>query len=141
MRESYSQTAPMCAPSRSGRKNLLMSTANLSSSTPSDKSDLAATVHAEAIIIDGHCDILMPVADGKMRLRDRVEVPPAEGWEPPPGWRMSAEAALYDFSPHTDYFQTMGQYDIPRFLGGGLTSQACAIYIEERELSRGLERG
>jgi membrane dipeptidase len=120
-----------------------MSTAGSSSSTQSnqaDPTDLARSIHSEAIVIDGHCDILMPVADGKMRLRDRVDVPPSAGWQPPPGWRMSAEAELYDFSPHTDYFQTMGQYDIPRFLAGGVTSQACAIYIEERHLDRALER-
>jgi membrane dipeptidase len=120
-----------------------MSTADSSTSTPaaqSDQSDLASNVHTEAICIDGHCDILMPIADGKMRLRDRVEVPPLAGWVPPPGWKGSAEAALYDFSLHTDYFQTMGQYDIPRFLAGGLTSQACGIYIEEKQLGRALER-
>jgi membrane dipeptidase len=117
-----------------------MSTENSSTSTQTNVADLAKTIHAETIIIDGHCDILMPVADGKMRLRDRVEVPPASGWNPPPGWRMSAEAALYDFSPHTDYFQTMGQYDIPRFLAGGITAQACAVYVEERHLDRALER-
>jgi membrane dipeptidase len=120
-----------------------MSTGNSSTSTPRNLSDLAEhskTVHAEAIVIDGHCDILMPVADRKMRLSDRVDVPSAAGWQPPPGWRMSAEAQLYDFSPHTDYFQTMGQYDIPRFLAGGITCQACAVYIEERHLDRALER-
>jgi membrane dipeptidase len=120
-----------------------MSTADSSTSTPTDGlnlSDRASQVHAGSICIDGHCDILMPIADGKMRLKDRVVVPPPAGWEPPPGWQGSAEAALYDFSSHTDYFQTMGQYDIPRFLAGGLTSQACGIYIEEKQLGRALER-
>jgi membrane dipeptidase len=120
-----------------------MSTADSSIYTPaaqSDLTDLASKVHAEAICIDGHCDILMPIADGKMRLSDRVEIPPPTRWEPPPGWQGSSEAALYDFSPHTDYFQTMGQYDIPRFLAGGLTAQACGIYIEEKQLGRALER-
>jgi len=110
---------------------------------PSDQSELqqlSEAIHAESIVIDGHCDILMPVADGKMRLRDRVEVPPPTGWEPPPGWKMPQESALYDFTPHTDYFQTMGQYDIPRLLSGGVTAQVCAIYIEERHLDRALER-
>jgi membrane dipeptidase len=110
---------------------------------PSDQSELtqlAEAIHAESIVIDGHCDILMPVADGKMRLRDRVDVPPPTGWDPPPGWKTSQESALYDFSPHTDYFQTMGQYDIPRLLSGGVSAQTCAIYIEERHLDRALER-
>jgi membrane dipeptidase len=120
-----------------------MSTENSSTSTRANGfnlDELAAKIHSEAICIDGHCDILMPIADGKMRLKDRVEVPPAEGWKLPPGWQMSSEAALYDFTPHTDYFQTMGQYDIPRFLAGGVTSQGCAIYIDELNLNRALER-
>ncbi len=106
----------------------------------SELDELAAKIHAESICIDGHCDILMPIADGKMRLKDRVEVPPADGWQLPSGWKMSSEAALYNFTPHTDYFQTMGQYDIPRFLAGGVTSQGLAIYIDERNLDRALER-
>jgi membrane dipeptidase len=106
----------------------------------SDLDELAAKIHAESVIIDGHCDILMPIADGKMRLKDRVDVPPPEDWHPPVGWNLSSEAALYNFTPHTDYFQTMGQYDIPRFLAGGLTCQGCAIYIDEVNLNRSLER-
>src|SRR5262245_35235908 len=120
-----------------------MSIESSSSSTPNEQPDLARlakSIHAEAIVIDGHCDILMPVADGKMRLRDRADVPSPDGWKPPPGWRMSAEADLYAFTPHTDYFQTMGQYDIPRLLAGGVTCQSCAVYIEERQLDRALER-
>ncbi|MFN8593737.1 MAG: membrane dipeptidase [Thermomicrobiales bacterium] len=98
------------------------------------------TLHREAIIIDGHSDILMAIADGKMRLGDRVELPPPIGWQPPLGWAESPETALYDFSPHTAYFQTMGQYDIPRFLEGGLTAQACAIYVDSAHLDRPLHR-
>ena len=33
-----------------------------------------------AIVIDGHSDILIPVAEGKMRLADRVSVPDPESW-------------------------------------------------------------
>ena len=32
----------------------------------------AAALHRDAVIIDGHSDILMAIADRKMRLRDRV---------------------------------------------------------------------
>ena len=98
----------------------------------SEATNHAAALHRDAIVIDGHSDILMAIADRKMRLGDRVELPPHEGWQPPLGWTDSAESKLYDFSPHTSYFQTMGQYDIPRFLEGGLTAQACAIYLERR---------
>jgi membrane dipeptidase len=102
--------------------------------------DRAATLHRDAIIIDGHCDILMAIADRKMRLADRVALPPHETWRPPLGFAVSEENALYDFSPHTDYFQTMGHYDLPRFLEGGLTAQGCAIYIDNKYLDRPLHR-
>jgi membrane dipeptidase len=106
----------------------------------SEAASHAAALHRDAIVIDGHSDILMAIADRKMRLGDRVELPLHEGWQPPLGWTEPAESKLYDFSPHTAYFQTMGQYDIPRFLEGGLTAQACAIYLEDTHLDRPLHR-
>jgi membrane dipeptidase len=107
----------------------------------SEQAAHAAALHREAIVIDGHCDVLMVVADEKMRLGQRVELPPHEGWEPPLGFPLGSAAALYDFTPHIAYFQTMGSYDIPRFLEGGLTSQAMAIYLQDHELDRALHRG
>ena len=50
------------------------------------------------------------------------------------------ETQLYNFSPHTAYFQTMGHYDIPRFREGGLTSQAMAIFLDSAHLDRALHR-
>ena len=97
-------------------------------------------LHREAIIIDGHSDILMPIADGKMRFGDRVELPPPDQWQPPFGFAESEETRLYEFSPHTAYFQTMGHYDLPRFLAGGLTAQAFAIFIDGAHLDRPLHR-
>lgn len=101
---------------------------------------LADEIHREAIVIDGHSDILKAVADGKMRLGDRVAVPAEEGWEPPVGMAVDSLAEMYGFSPHTSYFETMGFYDIPRFLEGGLTSQGLAIYLSTHELDRALPR-
>ena len=102
--------------------------------------DRAARLHRDAIVIDGHSDVLKAIADGKMRLGERVELPPDEGWQPPLGWSAGDESALYDFSPHTAYFQTMGYYDLPRFLEGGLTAQAMAIYLDGEHLDRPLHR-
>jgi hypothetical protein len=39
------------------------------------RSKAAAALHRDAIIIDGNSDVLMAIADGKMRLRERVELP------------------------------------------------------------------
>jgi membrane dipeptidase len=99
----------------------------------------AAELHRQAIVIDGHSDILMAVAAQRLRLGDRFPLPESKGWEAPLGWYEPPEAAMYDFSKHTSYFQTMGQYDLPRFREGGLTAQGMAIYIESTELNRALE--
>lgn len=100
----------------------------------------ATALHQDAIIIDGHSDILMAIADGKMRLGERFELPPHEGWHPPIQAAESDETKLYGFSPHTAYFQTMGHYDLPRFREGGLTAQAFAIFIDSDHLDRPLHR-
>lgn len=107
--------------------------------TPEQRA-LAEELHREAIIIDGHSDILMKVADGKMRLRDRVEVPPEEGWQPPFGTPADKLGGLYNFSAHTAYFGPMGFYDIPRYLEGGLTSQGTAIYLSDDQLDKATHR-
>lgn len=101
----------------------------------------AVELHKRAIVIDGHSDILMAVADGKVRLGLEVEVPDAERWEPPLGVAQDAMANMFGFSPHTTYFGTSGQYSIPQFLAGGLTVQVCAIYLQDRDLERALQRG
>jgi membrane dipeptidase len=102
--------------------------------------DRASALHHDAIVIDGHTDILMAIADGKMRLAERFDLPDPATWQPPVGWREDTEATMYDFSPHTSYFQTMGHYDLPRFREGGLTVEAMAIFIEAANLDRALQR-
>ena len=101
----------------------------------------AAELHRRAIVIDGHSDILMPIADGKVRLSEQVTVPDPATWEPPLGITGNARGVVTDFSPHTYYFGPIGQYSVPQFLSGGLTVQVCAIYIEDCDLERALQRG
>jgi hypothetical protein len=79
----------------------------------------AAELHKEAIVIDGHSDVLMAIAAQRMRLGDRFALPDPEGWQAPPGWSEMPEGKMYGFTPHTSYFQTMGHYDLPRFREGG----------------------
>ena len=100
----------------------------------------SSRLHREAIIIDGHSDILMAVADGKLRLGDSPAVPSPDDWTPPLGWQMPPMAKMYGFSPHTAYFQTLGQYDIPRMIAGGLTAQAMAVYIGDEHVEVALHR-
>lgn len=97
-------------------------------------------LHQQAIIIDGHSDILIPVTDNKMSLADRVEVPDPATWEAPAGLVSTIENT-FNMPPHVFHFGPMGQYDVPRFREAGLTVQLCAIYIEEAYLNDPLRRG
>jgi membrane dipeptidase len=98
----------------------------------------ALELHMQAIVIDGHSDILCAVADGKMRLSERVVLPPPETWQPPPGFTGND---VYGLSAHSMFFAPMGQYDIPRFVEGGVTVQVCAIFVRSHELDQALHRG
>lgn len=99
----------------------------------------ATDIHRDAIIIDGHSDVLKAIADGKMRLGERADFPDPQTWQVPPGIGGGA-AGSFHFSPHTAYFETIGFYDIPRLLEGGVTAQAMAIFVGEDEFDRALHR-
>jgi membrane dipeptidase len=101
----------------------------------------ARELHRRAIVIDGHSDILMAVADDKLRLGEPMEIPDPETWEPPPSTLTDSIRNMYGFSPHTYYFGTAGQYSIPQLLAGGITAQVCAIYLRNTDLEQALHRG
>jgi membrane dipeptidase len=101
----------------------------------------AEELHRRAIVIDAHSDILLPIADGKVRLGCRFDVPDPATWTPPPGMGMESEANRFGFSAHTSYFGPVGQVDIPRMREGGVTVQGMAIYLEDKHLDRALARG
>ncbi len=105
-----------------------------------DLVERAAALHRQAIVIDGHSDILIPVADGKMRLSERTRVPDPATWQPPPGLG-GGPGAAFGFPQHALFYGPMGQYDIPRWQEGGVTAQICAIYIEESQMDWALKRG
>jgi len=104
-------------------------------------SDHAKELHEQAIVIDGHSDILVPIADGKVRLGEWAQIPNPATWEPPMGLKLDSTSNMYGFSPHTYYFGTAGQYSIPQFQKGGVTAQVCAIFMEDTHLERALQRG
>jgi membrane dipeptidase len=105
-----------------------------------DAATRAEELHRRAIVIDSHSDILIPITDGKMRLADRVEVPAPEGWQPFQGLA-SGLSGDFGIPPHTLWFGPMGQFDVPRFLEGGVTAQVCAIYIDDGQMDWSLKRG
>jgi membrane dipeptidase len=79
----------------------------------------------------------MPIADGFTSLAiDRAIPDPAERPLPfdlPEGSRRRLD---WPFGTTT----CLGQYDLPKFLRGGLTTQVCAIFVADHELHRALER-
>jgi membrane dipeptidase len=75
----------------------------------------AAELHARAVVIDCHCDLLMPIADGVTRL--------------------AADLPVTDAGPGC-----AGQYSLPKFERGGLTTQVCAIFVEDERLDHAMKR-
>lgn len=99
-----------------------------------------ADLHARAIVIDGHNDLLMAVADGKTTILERAKVPPPARWMGLFGLPRDRMDGMYGLSAHASWFQAMGFYDIPRALEGGVTSQAFSVYLADRDLDRPLHR-
>ncbi|NDJ52909.1 MAG: hypothetical protein GYB68_07490 [Chloroflexi bacterium] len=108
--------------------------------TDKDTNKRIADLHQQAVIIDGHCDILIPITQGKMDLNERVEVPDPAEWLPPPGLERTP-LVQFGMPPHTIYFGPMGQYDIPRWKDGDLSGQLCAVYLDDEQLSDPLRNG
>ena len=99
----------------------------------------AAELHKRAIVIDCHSDILMPIADGFVRLGKRVAAPDPGKWRPP--FEMACGGPGDDaYWPRVANFGTIGQYSLPQFLAGGLTAQVCAVFIRDQELHFALRR-
>ena len=108
---------------------------------PTPSFDIHANeLHQQAIVIDGHSDILMAIADNKTRLRTWLQLPDPTSWEPPLRADWSVEQ-FHDLQPHTLYFGSAGQYSLPQFRAGGITVQICAIYLEDKQLNHALRRG
>lgn len=103
-------------------------------------SSRALALHRRATVIDGHCDILSGLADGRMHLRDRVYVEPPDTWQGADYVRMPPEPSPYPITPYDTWFECIGQYDIPRFREGGITAEVMAIFISDDHLHRSLER-
>jgi membrane dipeptidase len=98
----------------------------------------AAELHKQAVVIDCHSDILMPIADGYVRMGDDVSVPDPAAWKPP--FEMRPPESKYTRWPAGSAFGCIGQYSLPKFLRGGLTTQVCAIFVDDRQLPGALRR-
>lgn len=94
----------------------------------------------EAIVIDGHSDILIPLTEGKMNIAKRVQIPNPKTWNAPLGFE-NHPLIQFGFDAHTIYFGCMGQYDIPRWREGGINTQLCAIYLDDSKLDAPFKKG
>ena len=103
-----------------------------------DASAHAAQLHKKAIVIDCHSDILMPIADGYVRMGKQVTVPNPGQWQPP--FEIPADIPESMRWPHNDRFGCIGQYSLPQFRAGGLTAQVCAIFVDDHQLHSALQR-
>lgn len=107
----------------------------------------AHDLHRQAIVIDGHSDILLPISGGKTRIGQSVNVPDPAVWKPPVGLSLIEIGNIGDWQPtdnlaiHSLYYGSMGQYQLPQLLAGGVTALGCAVYIEDGYLSHALEHG
>ena len=86
-----------------------------------DSATHAAELHCKAIVIDGHCDILIPIADGKIRFGEQFDLPDPKTWEPPLGLMAGAEGFMASVPPHSYFFGGADQYSIPQLFAGGVT--------------------
>jgi len=100
----------------------------------------AQELHRRAIVIDGHSDILMAVADGKARLEIWSPLPDPATWTPAAQDHWLGEQ-IPGLSAHTLHFGSAGLYSIPQFQAGGVTIQVCAIYLEDPQRDYALQRG
>lgn len=94
----------------------------------------------EAVVIDGHSDVLIPLTEDKMDIADRVKIPDAQSWQAPPGLE-NTPLVQFGLDPHTAYFGCMGQYDIPRWRAGGINTQLCAVYLDDNKLDVPFKKG
>lgn len=103
-------------------------------------SEQAAALHSRSLVIDAHCDVLIPVADGLCHLGERAELPDPSEWQGLPGFSAPKRPTPYQLSDYATWFSCAGQYDVPAFQLGGVTAQTVAIYISDNYLSRPVER-
>ncbi|MEM7105205.1 MAG: membrane dipeptidase [Bacteroidota bacterium] len=94
----------------------------------------------QAIVIDGHSDILIPITEEKLNIEHRVEIPSAKNWIAPAGLENNP-LVKFGFDPHTIFYGCMGQYDIPRWKEGGINTQLCAIYLDDTKLDAPFKKG
>ncbi len=103
-------------------------------------SEHAREIHRQAIVIDGHSDILLPVVDGITSLVDPWPGAERERWETIARKQRVAHSANYSYQLDAlaQLTAPAGQYELPLLEQGGVTAQCVAIYIPDDRLDTAL---
>ncbi|HUG14730.1 MAG TPA: membrane dipeptidase [Thermomicrobiales bacterium] len=102
----------------------------------------AERLHRQALVIDGHSDILLPVVNGITTLDQPFGAEQLERWQvvaeqTPAPLRMSD--VPYDLDPVALHIAPAGQYELPLLEHGGVTAQCVSIFLPENRLNEALE--
>lgn len=106
-------------------------------------SEHAARLHREAIIIDGHSDILLPVVRGVTSLTEPWPESERTRWEAIAAQQTAHNSPSWSYT--LDSMATLtapsGQYELPLLVAGGVTALCASVYVPESDLERAQEHG
>lgn len=99
-------------------------------------------LHRQALVIDGHSDILLPVVNGITTLDECFPDEHMARWTDvavnmPPSARMSD--VPYELDALALHIAPAGQYELPLLEQGGVTAECVSIFLPENRLSEALE--
>lgn len=99
-------------------------------------------LHAQAVVIDGHSDILCPVVDGITSLDAPWPATERERWRAITRHTQPRRQASvpYEIDSLAAATAPAGQYELPLLEQGGVTAQCVAIHIGDDHLDHALER-
>ncbi len=106
-------------------------------------SSAARELHAQAIVIDGHSDILLPVVDGVTTLTEAWPASERERWQLIANEQRVGHSANYSYTldAMAQLTAPAGQYELPLLAAGGVTAQCVAIFIPDERLDDALTIG
>lgn len=104
--------------------------------------DRADALHRQALVIDGHSDILLPVVNGITKLETTFADEQLARWKAV-AEQMSAPARMsdvpYELDPVALHIAPAGQYELPLLEKGGVTAECVSIFLPENRLAEALE--
>ena len=104
-------------------------------------SQRAAELHRQAIVIEGHSDILLPVLGGVTTLTEPFTEAAMERWQVMAANHATPEMrdVPYELDPLAMLIAPAGQYELPLLEQGGVTAQCVAIFLPAAHLAHALE--